>query len=158
MRQEKRARLLAQGREPYPVSVPRTHSLREVRRIWGGLAVAEETQDVVGVTGRVVFIRNTGKLCFATLQEGLSLEDSGVRLQVMLSLAEVGEAGLADWKADVDLGDFVFVRGRVISSKRGELSVLAARSGRSPPRRCGRCPTCTPSCPTRPGYGSAMPT
>ena len=30
------------------------------------------------------------------------------------------------WKADVDLGDFVFVRGRVISSKRGELSVLAA--------------------------------
>ncbi|HSU37567.1 MAG TPA: amino acid--tRNA ligase-related protein, partial [Propionibacteriaceae bacterium] len=126
VRQEKRARLLAQGREPYPVSVPRTHSLREVRRIWGGLAVAEETQDVVGVTGRVVFIRNTGKLCFATLQEGLSLEDSGVRLQVMLSLAEVGEAGLADWKADVDLGDFVFVRGRVISSKRGELSVLAA--------------------------------
>ena len=126
VRQEKRARLLAQGREPYPVSVPRTHSLREVRQRWGGLAVAEETQDVVGVTGRVVFIRNTGKLCFATLQEGLSLEDSGVRLQVMLSLAEVGEAGLADWKADVDLGDFVFVRGRVISSKRGELSVLAA--------------------------------
>ena len=126
VRQEKRARLLAQGREPYPVSVPRTHSLREVRRRWGGLAVAEETQDVVGVTGRVVFIRNTGKLCFATLQEGLSLEDSGARLQVMLSLAEVGEAGLADWKADVDLGDFVFVRGRVISSKRGELSVLAS--------------------------------
>ena len=126
VRQDKRARLLAEGREPYPVSVPRTHSLREVRRRWGGLAVGEETQDVVGVTGRVVFIRNTGKLCFATLQEGLSLEDSGVRLQVMLSLAEVGEEALADWKADVDLGDFVFVRGRVISSKRGELSVLAA--------------------------------
>ena len=45
------------------------------------------------MTGRVVFIRNTGKLCFATLQEGLSLADSGARLQVMLSLAEVGEAG-----------------------------------------------------------------
>ena len=52
-------------------------------------------------------------------------DDSGVRLQVMLSLAEVGEEALAAWKADVDLGDFVFVRGRVISSKRGELSVLA---------------------------------
>ena len=50
----------------------------------------------VGVTGRVVFIRNTGKLCFATLQEGVSLEDSGVRLQVMLSLAEVGESGGPD--------------------------------------------------------------
>ena len=44
----------------------------------------------------------------------------------MLSLAEVGEEALAAWKADVDLGDFVFVRGRVISSRRGELSVLAS--------------------------------
>ena len=39
----------------------------------------------------------------------------GTRLQVMLSLAEVGEEALADWKADVDLGDHVFVQGRVIS-------------------------------------------
>jgi lysyl-tRNA synthetase class 2 len=126
VRQEKRARLLAEGREAYPVSVPRTHSLHQVRERWGHLDTGEETQDVVGVTGRVVFVRNTGKLCFATLQEGLTLEHSGVRLQVMLSLAEVGEEQLARWKADVDLGDFVFVRGRVISSKRGELSVLAS--------------------------------
>ena len=126
VRQEKRARLLAEGREAYPVSVPRTHSLRQVREQWGQLETGEETTDVVGVTGRVVFVRNTGKLCFATLQEGLSLEHSGVRLQVMLSLAEVGEEQLARWKADVDLGDYVFVRGRVISSKRGELSVLAS--------------------------------
>jgi lysyl-tRNA synthetase class 2 len=127
VRQAKRARLLSEGREPYPVSVPRTHSLRDVRRQWGQLALGEETTDVVAVTGRVVFLRNTGKLCFATLQEGLSLEDSGARLQVMLSLAELGADALAAWKSDVDLGDFVAVEGRVISSKRGELSVLASR-------------------------------
>jgi lysyl-tRNA synthetase class 2 len=126
VRLEKRARLLAEGREPYPVSVPRTHSLREVRERWGDLETGQETDDVVAVTGRVVFIRNTGKLCFATLQEGLTLTDSGTRLQVMLSLAEVGEEALAAWKADVDLGDFVSVRGRVISSRRGELSVTAS--------------------------------
>jgi lysyl-tRNA synthetase class 2 len=129
VRKEKRERLLAQGREPYPVSVPRTHELREVRRQWGHLATGEETDDVVAVTGRVVFVRNTGKLCFATLQEGLAQDDNGVRLQVMLSLTEVGEEALAAWKADVDLGDFVWVRGRVISSRRGELSVLAAEWG-----------------------------
>ena len=95
VRQDKRARLLEEGREPYPVGLPRTHSLQQVREQWGHLAVGEETDDFVGVTGRVVFIRNTGKLCFATLQEGLSLEHSGVRLQVMLSLAEVGEEALA---------------------------------------------------------------
>src|SRR4029450_3720470 len=87
----KRARLLAEGREPYPVAVPRTHSLAAVRKQWGHLALGDETDDVVGVAGRVVFVRNTGKLCFATLQEGLAAEHSGVRLQVMISLAEVGE-------------------------------------------------------------------
>ncbi|MCW2811796.1 MAG: lysS [Friedmanniella sp.] len=127
VRQEKRSRLLAEGREAYPVSVPRTHALREIRAGWAHLETGEETADVVGVTGRVVFVRNTGKLCFATLQEGLSLTDSGTRLQVMLSLAEVGPESLAAWKADVDLGDHVFVEGRVISSRRGELSVLATR-------------------------------
>jgi lysyl-tRNA synthetase class 2 len=43
----------------------------------------------------------------------------------MLSLAEVGEESLDDWKSLVDLGDHVVVEGRVISSRRGELSVLA---------------------------------
>ncbi|WP_344805393.1 lysine--tRNA ligase [Microlunatus ginsengisoli] len=125
VRREKRDRLIAEGGEPFPVDVPRTSTLAEVRARWAGLATGEETEDVVSVTGRVVFVRNTGKLCFATLQEGLSLDSSGERLQVMLSLAEVGEESLARWKADVDLGDFVSVTGRVISSKRGELSVLA---------------------------------
>jgi lysyl-tRNA synthetase class 2 len=125
IRREKRARLTDQGRYPYPVSVPRTHSLKQVRETWGQLATGEETQDRVAVTGRVVFIRNTGKLCFATLQEGLDADTSVTRLQVMLSLAEVGEESLAAWKSDVDLGDFVSVQGRVISSRRGELSVMA---------------------------------
>jgi len=44
---------------------------------------------------------------------------------VMISLAEVGQESLDEWKTDVDLGDFVYVKGRVIASRRGELSVLA---------------------------------
>nr|WP_270887246.1 lysine--tRNA ligase [Pedococcus sp. 5OH_020] len=122
VRREKRDRLLAEGREPHPVAVPRTHTLAEVREQWSHLETGEETHDVVGVAGRVIFIRNTGKLAFATLQEG-----PGTRLQVMLSLAEVGPEALAAWKSEVDLGDHVFVEGRVISSRRGELSVMASR-------------------------------
>ena len=122
IRRDKRDRLLAAGTQAYPVAVDRTHSLAAVREQWGHLEQGEETQDVVGVAGRVVFVRNTGKLAFATLQEGV-----GTRLQVMLSLAEVGEDSLAAWKSDVDLGDHVFVEGRVISSRRGELSVMAKR-------------------------------
>jgi lysyl-tRNA synthetase class 2 len=43
----------------------------------------------------------------------------------MLSLDKVGQAQLDAWKSDVDLGDIVSVTGEVITSKRGELSLLA---------------------------------
>ncbi|MGM1060932.1 lysine--tRNA ligase [Saccharothrix sp. Mg75] len=120
VRREKRARLLERGVDPYPVEVPRTHSLREVREAHQGLEPDTATGELVGVTGRVMFIRNTGKLCFATLREG-----DGTELQAMLSLNAVGEERLAEWKSDVDLGDHVFVHGEVITSRRGELSVMA---------------------------------
>ena len=120
IRQDKRQNLLNQGREPYPVEVPRTHSLAEIRSTYPDLPADAATGVSVGVTGRVVFARNSGKLCFATLQEG-----DGTQLQAMISLAGVGEQALDNWKADVDLGDIVFVHGEVISSRRGELSVLA---------------------------------
>ena len=120
IRQGKRQRLLEQGHQPYPVAVPRTASLAQVRATHPDLAPDTSTGEMVGVTGRVVFARNSGKLCFATLQEG-----DGVQLQAMISLAGVGEDALQSWKAEVDLGDIVFVHGEVISSRRGELSVLA---------------------------------
>lgn len=120
IRQDKRQRLLDEGRDPYPVAVARTHSLEQVRTRYPDLPADTATGDVVGITGRVVFARNSGKLCFATLQEG-----DGTQLQAMISLAGVGADELESWKADVDLGDIVFVRGEVISSRRGELSVLA---------------------------------
>ncbi|HEY0639985.1 MAG TPA: lysine--tRNA ligase [Pseudonocardiaceae bacterium] len=122
VRSEKRARLLAAGIEPYPVTVPRTHTLAEVRAAHPDLPPDTATGERVSVTGRVMFQRNTGKLCFASLREGGA---TGAELQVMLSLATVGDESLAAWKADVDLGDHVAVTGEVITSKRGELSILA---------------------------------
>jgi lysyl-tRNA synthetase class 2 len=99
--------------------VARTTSLAGLRAAYPELAAGDETGDDAGVTGRVIFIRNTGKLCFAMLREGEA------QLQVMISQDGVGAESLAAWKSDVDLGDLVFVHGQVISSKRGELSVLA---------------------------------
>src|SRR6185312_10670731 len=105
---------------PYPVAVPVTRTLKQVREAYPDLPTDTATGDTVGVAGRVVFARNSGKLCFATLQEG-----DGTQLQVMISLASVGQSELDRWKSDVDLGDIAFVHGEVISSRRGELSVLA---------------------------------
>ena len=112
--------MLASGTQPYPVSVEITHDLASVRAAHGGLVPGEGSGEVVAVAGRVVYLRGTGKLVFATLQAG-----DGTRLQAMLSEGELGKQALADFRADVDLGDIVRVRGEVVSSKRGELSVLA---------------------------------
>jgi len=123
VRLAKRAELLESGREAYPLGVARTHTLLEIREKYGHLEAGQETEDVVGVAGRIVFARNTGKLCFATLQES-GPRGEAVRLQAMLSLANVGEESLADWKRLTDLGDHVFVKGAVVSSRRGELSIM----------------------------------
>ncbi len=126
VRLEKRERLneLAGGDlggGAYPVVLPVTATIPEVRAKWGRLEEAPDSAsgETVGVAGRVVFQRNTGKLCFAALQAG-----DGTRIQAMVSLAEVGEESLARYKELVDLGDHLFVSGEVISSRRGELSIM----------------------------------
>ncbi|MFE9192172.1 lysine--tRNA ligase [Micromonospora sp. NPDC007208] len=120
VRREKRDRMLAEGVEPYPVGFPRTTTLAQVRARYADLPTDTATGDQVAVTGRVIFVRNTGKLCFATLRDG-----DGTELQAMLSLDRVGPERLEAWKRLVDLGDHVGVTGEVITSRRGELSVLA---------------------------------
>lgn len=140
IRRDKRQRLLDSGGQAYPVEVPRTHGLAEINADprFADLEPGEETDVEVSVAGRVLFVRNTGKLCFVRLQDGVDpAADLAVpavegepsafspQLQAMLSLANVGAEQLEAWKQDVDLGDHVSVTGRVVRSKRGELSVMA---------------------------------
>lgn len=119
VRLTKRDRLNELGLEAYPVSVPVTDTIPAVRERFGELEADATTGVTVGLAGRIVHLRNTGKLCFASLQSG-----DGARIQAMVSLAEVGEENLELWKDLVDLGDLVFVLGEVISSRRGELSIM----------------------------------
>ncbi|MCU1596170.1 MAG: lysyl-tRNA synthetase, class-2, partial [Frankiales bacterium] len=119
VRREKYERLAASGTPAYALGYPRTTSIAAVRATHEGLAVDTASGEVVGIAGRVLLSRTGGKLCFATISEGES------QIQVMISLDGVGEERLAAWKADVDLGDHVGITGEVISSRRGELSVLA---------------------------------
>ena len=115
----KREALLEAGVDPYPVGFPRTATIAEIRAAYPGLPPDTATGDFAGVVGRVILSRIGGKLCFATIRDGTG------DIQVMISLAKVGEQALAAWKRDVDLGDHVGVRGEVITSRSGELSVLA---------------------------------
>jgi lysyl-tRNA synthetase class 2 len=125
VRLAKRERLIAERDSPaggaYPVTVPVTHTIPQLRAEYGELEAGAETGESAAVAGRVVFSRNTGKLCFATLQAG-----DGSRIQAMVSLANVGDESLQRWKELVDLGDHVAVAGEIISSRRGELSIMVS--------------------------------
>jgi lysyl-tRNA synthetase, class II len=112
-------RIRAVGGDPYPVGFPRTTTIAEIRERYPDLEPDTATGEKVGVTGRVVLSRIGGKLCFATIRDGTG------DIQVMISQDRVGEQVLAAWKGDVDLGDHIGVEGEVITSRSGELSVLA---------------------------------
>ena len=125
VRLAKRERLIAERTDAsggaYPVTVPLTDTIPALREQYADLEAGAETGVTAAVAGRIVFSRNTGKLCFATLQSG-----DGSRIQAMVSLAAVGDESLQRWKELVDLGDHVYVSGEVISSRRGELSIMVS--------------------------------
>ena len=121
IRRSKRAAIIERVVEPYPVEVPRTKSIKEIREAHKDLAIDVATGIIESIAGRIIFKRDTGKLCFATVREG-----DGTEIQAMFSLDKVGEETLNLWKSEVDLGDIVSVTGEVITSKRGELSILAS--------------------------------
>ncbi len=119
VRLAKLSRLRAEGIDPYPVGFSRTATIAQLRARYQDLPADTATGDVVAVAGRVMLSRIGGKLCFATVRDGTG------DIQVMVSLDRVGAQALAAWKTDVDLGDHIGVHGEVITSRSGELSVLA---------------------------------
>ena len=121
VRHDKLARLAEAGREPYPVSVPRSADVAELVERFAGLPPDSGTGEQVSVAGRVRALRDFGGLTFAVLQDGQA------SIQAMVSSAVLGAAEHRLLRATVDLGDFVSVTGEVVTSRRGELSVLVDR-------------------------------
>ncbi|HEX2502706.1 MAG TPA: lysine--tRNA ligase [Miltoncostaeaceae bacterium] len=109
--------LRERGIDPYPVSYPRDHTLGGLREEFGSLDPGAETQDVVHVAGRVMLKRDHGGLVFMWLKD-----ESGF-IQIMASRAEMGDDGFGDL-GPIDIGDWMGFEGRVVVSRRGELSVL----------------------------------
>jgi len=134
-RREKLERLRSRGLDPYPARVERTHSAAEAVHAfatWEESGSAGEAPSV-SVAGRVTARRDMGKAAFVDLRDG-----SG-RVQVFLKKDVLGEAfGLLD---DVDLGDFISVRGPLMRTRAGEISVeahalaIVAKALRPPPEK-----------------------
>ncbi|MFG2244482.1 bifunctional lysylphosphatidylglycerol synthetase/lysine--tRNA ligase LysX [Spirillospora sp. NPDC048823] len=108
------------GMEPYALGCERTDFAADIRSRFPGLAPDTRTGCRVAIAGRVVLAREHGRLIFVTLR------DETADLQVMLTADALDEESLRHWKTLIDLGDQVGVQGEVVTSRRGELSVLAS--------------------------------
>ncbi|MFG2222838.1 bifunctional lysylphosphatidylglycerol synthetase/lysine--tRNA ligase LysX [Streptomyces sp. NPDC048644] len=117
-RHRKLERLRAEGTDPYPVGVRRTHTLAEVRAEHPGLGAGEHTGKSVTVAGRVLLTRDHGGVLFAVLR------DWSGDLQIALTRDGSGDALLDRFGSDIDLGDHVEAEGEVGTSDRGELTVF----------------------------------
>ena len=110
------AALRADGVEPYPYRFDRSHTLAEIRHTHGQLESGTETEARVQVAGRVMLLREQGKLIFATMR------DRSGEIQLFVSKGQIGDDGFAAF-GQLDLGDWVGVDGTVMTTRKGELSV-----------------------------------
>jgi lysyl-tRNA synthetase, class II len=118
-RRQKLERLRAEGTEPFALGFEPDATLEEIRRTHQSLEAGRETEDRYRVAGRIVLLRRQGKLTFVTLR------DATGDLQLFVSPKDLGDAyGSID---ELDLGDLVGAEGRVMTTRRGELSLRVER-------------------------------
>ena len=118
-RLEKVARLRAEGVDPYPLGYTRSASASDLHRRFAGLKADASTGEVVEVAGRLMNRRRLGRLIFGVLQ------DYSGRIQLFVDESGLGASRLAAFR-DLDQGDWVWAKGEVMTTRRGELSVHLA--------------------------------
>lgn len=112
-RREKFEQIQALGLNPYPHDFPRTHLAAEIKNNFDALFEKE-----VAIAGRIMALRPQGKATFG------HLEDSSGRIQFYLKLDFIGETSYK-LASLLDLGDFIGVRGKVLKTRTGEITVQA---------------------------------
>lgn len=111
IRREKLAALKQEGPDPYLADFKPTHKAHDI------IERFDELQgEGVSVAGRVMLFRGQGKVCFAQLRD-----ESG-QIQLFVRINVLGEAEYESFKR-LDLGDIIGVQGKVMKTKRGEISL-----------------------------------
>ncbi len=100
----------------YPYRFERTDLAAALARRYPDLEPGSETGDTVTVAGRLMNMREMGKLAFAVLQ------DVSGRIQLFVAKDALGDDEFERFLA-LDGGDWIGASGEVITTKKGELSV-----------------------------------
>jgi lysyl-tRNA synthetase class 2 len=111
--------LRKQGIEVYRYVFDKKDSADDLQKKYKSLKKDKITGKNAKIAGRVMIVRDMGKINF------ISLQDSSGRVQVILQKDKTPKKVLDFFKKYIDTGDFVGVEGKVMRTKRGELSILA---------------------------------
>ena len=132
-RKRKLNELIKKGINPYPHKYSPKNYSSEIKEKYKKLKENQKTKDKVKIAGRVMTIRDLGKLIFSTLQ------DSKGKIQIIFQKEGNNEKSGKEKNKDfelfkkyVDSGDFVGVEGIVMKTKTGEVSVLVKKFDISP--------------------------
>lgn len=103
--------IIQQGVDPYPTQGKRTHSCQEIDSDFEQIAKGEDT---IILAGRLVLLRLHGKACFA------NIEDFSGRFQFFLNQDDLGEKDYNFFVNNIDVGDFLQIKGKLFQTKKGE--------------------------------------
>lgn len=109
-----------EGIEPYSYRFDRKSTCKEVQDKYSKLE-NEKFGDKTSVAGRVLSIRDIGKIAFLVLQ------DSSGKVQIVIQDGETPKKEIELFKKFIDSGDIIGVSGKVFRTKRGELSILTEK-------------------------------
>ncbi len=118
VRKAKREALYAAGEQPYGTRFDYELHVDEIKAKYADLAEGETLEERVKIAGRIMAIRNQGKIMFMVLRERKG------DIQLFCRVNALGEDVFAEMK-DLDVGDWIGVEGAIMRTKRGELSIAA---------------------------------
>lgn len=114
VRQDKLANLQEAGKDPFTITKYEvTHHSQEIRDQYDSLEGTE-----VSIAGRMMFKRVMGKASFCNIQ------DLQGKMQAYVARDDIGEDSYKDFKK-YDAGDILGIRGKVFTTKTGEISIHA---------------------------------
>ena len=118
IRREKAEKLREMGLDPYGNRFDRTAFNKEIKEKYQDIEhdEFENINDEFTIAGRIMFIRKMGKASFFTIQ------DKTGKMQIYISINDVGEEVYNIFKT-ADIGDIVGVRGKVMKTKTGEVTL-----------------------------------
>lgn len=117
VRYNKRQEILDSGEEPYARRWDLTAHLDELNERYADLADGDNTDDEYSVAGRIMAIRDQGKISFIVIR------DATGEIQLFCRANQMGAEAYAGVK-DLDVGDWVGVVGTVSRTRRGQLSIV----------------------------------